>query len=1022
MTIQNLQEQVSKNLSHGKLTINDTLLGLSKYSGFFGLYKIEGIYCTGAAVGEITGSQFTVSATGIEILFGFKGINLSGGQGIVFSVDDSGEAQISFTYNLQNTNLSQVISNFFGLEVSNYLPSYINTLGSGTPTLTISTSPVTFQFGYAVTLNIFEGCPLNLSVTLDLGKNDKDYTLNAGGNVSLADQEFTLTYSSQDYTFTGAWQSSGAPLLTNVIDAMGFSPQYSLSDYSIIDITLDSATFTYTYNTSDKSAVPQLNFSGVTTIDNEQLTIDVGATSQSEYYAAVYLNAQTSLSSLSSGLSLFDGIVLDNALLVLSGFENPTFAFQNIPYTGITKGVELRAVLTMAASGSGVLATALGYLEDVFDGTTVNVTISYDDGDFSLTGEVDTDTKLNFPNSVNKYCTINDISLTISTESPQITLGCGLSVDYNFDTSNIPSVTQVQVNGEVAFGCTEQSATVEFTTIETTSLTDPFGISGLTIDNVGVAVGGTISDSVGADIFVLLQGDFIVQTANGQVPGSLGVSVELVDEAINIPYLECSTTKPYTLQEVWDACSILPAPQFLGDVTIDKLNFYFCDQSGITLPDGKEADKGVNFLANFSIGDFVMFCSLSLSSDAVAGELLMSPISLSYDSIPIASVTGNSPGNLEYGISKGGAAFDCNLSTDGTETISTTVDATILGIAGVQVAANIAIGDNDSNTLSLSLDTNIDIIGDTTFDFNFTSLTDMLLTYKVVVPNYTYAISNVLGLGNINIGGTGSNATDLTIRLLIGASESVYTASISCDFTWFNTPITLNADVSANLTDLTQLMTVIENELENQASELLNKVLGSDAGKYIEAIIQGFIENGEYVLNILVSAFHVASDDLATLFSDIVQINKTGHIDYQVNFHVDHSITVNPPPVSLDFGHIDTILHTNVSVTIPLPNFSIPIINVSANQHLDFATTAIHVDVSDTIPIVDPPHLDIEGYGVGLTATLNFDVDASIPLGDFFDTNGDPNSDVDLDVHVNVVGKAQLLDWSDTASFSFTID
>lgn len=87
MTLQELQQQVSKAISHGNLTINDQLLGSAKGTSFLDQYKIESIDCTGAAIASSTDTQFTVTTTDTSLKFGLiKSFDLGAGPNIIFTV------------------------------------------------------------------------------------------------------------------------------------------------------------------------------------------------------------------------------------------------------------------------------------------------------------------------------------------------------------------------------------------------------------------------------------------------------------------------------------------------------------------------------------------------------------------------------------------------------------------------------------------------------------------------------------------------------------------------------------------------------------------------------------------------------------------------------------------------------------------------------------------------------------------------------------------------------------------------
>ncbi|OCX52983.1 hypothetical protein BEL04_01250 [Mucilaginibacter sp. PPCGB 2223] len=1033
MTIQELQQQVSNAITHGNLlTIDDTLLDLPKHTGFFDLYKITGIKCSGVSMGDISGNQFTVSATDITIEFFLKSIETTNGLGITFSVDGNGDAQISFSYSLSG-NLADDVNNIFGIQIASGLPAYVSNQSITGATVTLSTSPATFQFSYVCSLNIYSGPDLQLTVDIDIVQDGSGYKMEADFSAVIGGEVFdlTITDSQGGISIDASWsdQDGGLELNTLIPDlGLGFKSVHEPSAYGMTAVTaLTLNAVKFSCDTGDDTGA-SFTFSADLVIVETNLTLDLGLyDGLSQYYVAIDLSG-SSLTILSDDLSLFTGVQLDSLFVVISNFDDSTYAIPGTNYTGISDGVEVVATLTMVSTDStGILDPALSYLGGFLGDTTIDITISYNDGDFSLTGDIP-GIQINFPNAQNTDFTINGISLTISSELPQIKIGTTILLDYDFQTSPPPDITQLSIQGTLSFGCADDGAMIAFSADETTTLNNPFGINGLVINSLGISLEGSIVGTI-ISILAVLQGKFEVGISPNQIGGGVGVSIGIDDTEVNIPYLACNTDAPYTLADIWNATLGPQAPSFLGNVNIQKLNFYFCDQD-VELPDGSTAKKGVNFLSVVSVESFTTFAALSISSSGVSGELQMSPISIIYEGKTIASVTGNSTGNPKYGIQPGGAAFSCNLNEDSLESFSTTVDVTILGLTSLGVDTDISIGGDDIGTISISLDYSFDLLGDLTFDFDFTSLTDMSLNFSVDLDSFSYTIPDVPGLGNVNI--TSGSDTPFSISLTVTASGGDYTTTLNCDFTWFGYPVQLTFDFSSTpFTDLTQLESVIISQLVSEASALLNAVLNDAAGQYggaaaayVQAIVNGAIADGKYVLSNLVNNFEVAVTDIATLFNDITTICQSGHVDYQLDFHLDYSLTPSvPPSVPLNF-HVDIIGNTDITVTIPLPPLpfpAIPILDISSNNHLDLYTTEVQVKASFEVPIVDAlPHVDVFGENFGLGVKAGIGVDVQVPLANFFpDGNANPDA-FDLDFFVR--GSIEIWSWSESAHYDTTIN
>lgn len=990
MTIEDLQQQVSKNVSKEQLTINDKLLGLPWRTGFFDLYKIDAINCTGVVVGGITDNQFTVSASTVTIQFGSAALSGIQGPGIIFSVDGSGDAQISFTYELQDCALPEALSKIFQIDFSNNLPSFVADLTITDLSITLSTSPASFQFSYQGSLTIFDGYDVTLSVTIGITKSGSDYVMTADGSITVAGQTFVITFSTSpaDTSFTATWtDNSGSLDLTGVIAAIGFSSQYNLADDDItLSLALTSASFSY--NTDGE----QLSFSAVT---SGGYTVDLGATSLSDYYAAISMGENFVVSTLSEDLTIFDGIQLDSILIAIAGFTDPSFPIPNTPFTGITQGIAIRSVLTMSSNDTtATLYPAVNYLSDFFGTNTIDISITYDDGDFSLTGEL-AGIGLNFPNAQNPDCTINDISVTISTEAPQLILSCGLTLDYDFDAS--PAVTSIAVTGDISFSCADDEATIAFSAYESTPISNPFGISGLTVNNAGIGIEGTIGDSVSID--VLLQGDFILGSGQNTITEDIGASISIDDGEINIPYLQSDTVGPFTLAYLWGAClPDLPVPPGLDDININILDFYFCDQPGIILPDGTTAAVGINFLANFSVGSIVTFASLSVNTDSISGNLEMSPISFSVGSDQIVSVTGNGAGNSTYDIAPGGPVISFDTNTD---TYTASLDATILGLTE-NINASLT---NDA--LNITFNQSIAGFSDASFAVNFTSITDMSLSCSVDVT--INCSPNLAPYGNININAAVTGSLDVSFQ------NDIFSATITASFSWQGCTINLGpVDISANLTDLANIGSAITSYVEDNVASLFSDAL-QDVETYLGAIAADAITDGEMVVNLLYNVYGIS--DISTLLQDMYQVLSTAgnHIDGPIDFHLDQSLQVIPPigfhaDMGAHFDH-DVLTHEDVSLSgkFDTPSLSLSLIDIGVNEHIDLSNANIHVDQS--VPVGDSDHIDILGDGgsVGVNGTLG--VSIQLPLNDFT-----PSISPKLSVHAH--GDVNLPDYhGDVAGF-----
>ncbi|MES2275310.1 MAG: hypothetical protein V4592_04760 [Bacteroidota bacterium] len=982
MTIQELQEQVSKNLSHGKLTINNSLLVLTKSSSFFDQYQIQSIDCTGASVGSITGSQFTVSTTDVSLKFGWDKNFDIGAATITFFVDNDGNAQISFTYNLQDANLSQILTQYFDLAIDGYIPVFIAELPIENPALTISTSPATLQFAYTVSPSIFPQVTINdLSVSLAIGVADSKYTLTAGGSFSIGDQQFSGSIT--DSSLTANWSGSESfDLLQDFIPAMGFSPLYTLGDFDNIDLTLTLASASFTYNTSG-----QLNFTATTT---GGLDVYLGATGQAEYCAAVYLGTGADLSTLSTDLSIFTGVTLDTLLVAISGYESDSFSIPNTNYTDIQPGIQILASLTMASADSGgIMDGALGYLSGVFGNDPINVAIGYNDGDFSLTGSVAG--PFDFPTAKNGNCTINDISLTISSEAPQIVLGCGVNVYYDF-SEDVPELT---VQGDVSFSCEDGEATLAFSIVETTTLTNPFGIQGLTVSNIGFAFEGSVGGE--ESLTLEIQGDFAI----ANITEDIAASVSLIDGVINIPYFSTSTVGPLTMAEIWTDLitnvTLKSAPTWLESIVINQLNFYFCDQPNVVLPNGQTAAIGTNFMANVSFGNIETYASLSLSTTAIQGTLETSPIYLPSSS-PIVSVTGNGQGNSTYGILAGGPIITFNTDT---ESFSASVDANILGLTE-NITASLSNG-----VLSVNFSQSFDNFADDSFTANFSSLDDMSLACSINIAAFSCQPS-VPSLGTINI--SGSLTGDLNVAFVNG----IFSASINCNIMWCGHNVNIVADITENFSGLTDIVSAITSAIEQQAKSLFPPFI-TTAAEYIEAIVGNAIQNDENVLNLLVSTFDVAENDFYTLLNAVEQICKTGHVDYNISFSIDIDIPVGKNPVTVNTPHVDAgPVNESFSFTVPIPSFTIPVLDIHASQHFDLSTTAIHVDFSEGFPNISIPVIDLVVASADVTPIVNVDAGATIPLSEFFSSGNTINTGIDLNLKAKIGIKLSIEVLDDT--------
>ena len=694
------------------------------------------------------------------------------------------------------------------------------------------------------------------------------------------------------------------------------------------------------------------------------------------------------LSKITSGLAVFNNLEFENSAIVISDFKDSSLSIAGI--TGVVDGVEFQSTLSLcSSSNSSPISQITNELAKSMSNIPVKTSIDLEaSGNFEIKAEIDEQFALPGFSSVK----LTDISLDI--QSSPVT--ASLSGDLNLPVHIPNSVDAIDVTGSISFTYSDDTGTIEAALNSTTVIKEPFYFKGLTLTDVGVGLDVSFGVETGVGFTIESAFEFAGTTYGVQPPVTpnskekVAITLEFTDDLPN-PSLLYFSTSDLNLSTIFK--TVLPSditlPSILDDFEFKDLMFYWCDKAQ-TLPDGTSFQPGIGYHGTVDIWNFAAYSELIINQGSgIIGEASIDPIHLLDGDI---TLTGKGKGG--HGVQPGGAYFDFDTTKT---SFDVSADAHILGITEVLDASVSA------TSLDINMKSNLGFLKDTIsvkFDDGGANMSfDSSLAISI-------KCSPSISLGNVNLG-TIHIDDSMTGSIDISFSDGNLSAEIDAKFDFNGVKFDFKYDVGASLTDLSDLASVIENKILDEAEQIFSSYF-SDVTHYIDAIGKGILTGGEFVVNVL---YHVYNKSITELFEVLADLPSSYHVDGTLDFPIDLKASIPGESVHADLGHILNVhgdLHTDhdtflghvdlsefdehadlsASKSVSTPSFDVTILDIDPSQHFDMSIPpSVHVDASS--PHVDVnPHLDAALVGGSLGVSGHVEVNGTVDL-----------TNIDLDAH-----------------------
>ncbi len=484
-------------------------------------------------------------------------LNVSDDLSFTVDGDLSADEVLSVTDFLEN--VFSVDANLPALDVSTLSVSYDS---SGTYSIYGASSSV-----WTIPLGI---CTLEGSnLTATIGYDGAKTVGSIGGSIAIGDNRFDINYVMPDVIrLSGVIQNTSLKQLTRDLLGDLFTYPAEFPDISLTDITIEMNIEGSNYQFEFISEV-----SGWGTLDFKVQYLD----GKWGVLAGFALPANFKLSSLGSCFASFDSLVFSTPALVISSFDDPSYAFPGavdvaIP-NGVIEGINFYCSLSLKGGALGQVASLLGC-------STIDVAMALP-GDFATCYIMGTPggsaaNGISIPTGSNLIVSLPKLYLYPFTPY-LVQIGGSMTIPVGSQS--------VLVN--VALTVTADS--LSFTgSAETSAMSSPMGFQGIHLNEIGVELGMIFEPPS----FTLgLEGQFAI----GDQPPSANMfafEFELVGELVNPLLLECKFAEvdlPIIFEACMDATVTLPA--ILEGVRFNNLFVYWCE-APTALPDGTIAMPG----------------------------------------------------------------------------------------------------------------------------------------------------------------------------------------------------------------------------------------------------------------------------------------------------------------------------------------------------------------------------------------------------------------------------------------------
>ncbi|MBQ4822099.1 hypothetical protein [Aquimarina sp. MMG016] len=770
------------------------------------------------------------------------------------------------------------------------------------------------------------------------------------------------------------------------------SKQFSLPS-NLSGLPVKGISFQAAINTTDKNY--SLDLEATTSWGEVELYVrNVSGT----WGAALGIGVSTgfNLSNIDKELAVFNELEFSDSAVVISDFDDDSLKIAGI--TGVVDGAEFASTLSVQSNaGTSALPIIMNELAKSLSNIPVQVSIDLTKTSFEVKAAIEK----SFPLPGFSKVVLSGIAMTV-TSTPSVSLEGTLELPIKIPAN--PNVNEVEVTGAISFTFSDGTGTIQAALNSDTEIIYPFDFYGVTLEDVGVGLDVSFGVETGAG--VTLEGAFLLGQKKTKLDEKFAITMEFTDDLPN-PSLLYVATKNLSLPVIFDSVidSGITLPKVLSDFSFDELMFYWCDKAQ-QLPDGTQCQVGIGYNAAIDFWGFHTYSALMINQGTgISGQASIDPIHLLDNNI---SLTGK--GQAGYGVTAGGAYFDFDTTK---EAFDVSVNANVLGIKEV-VNASVS-----PTALDISMKTDLKFLQDTV-DVEFKNGgTTMAFDTSLAIGIDCKPTIKIGGmtLGTIHINDSMNGSIDFSFK------NGALSAAVNAKFDFNGTKFGFKYDIGADLKDLKNLASIIEQKILSEATSIFSSYF-SKVANYIEVLGKGLLTGGDFVVSVL---YHVYKLPVVDLFKELAKL-PTG---YHVNGTVDFPIKIEPGIPShkfhADLGHlvdfhVDTHGDThkwihwdipginkhadiNASESFSTPGFKVKLVDIDPSQHFDMTMPpTVHADANS--PHVDAsPHIDASFIGGSLGVSGKTGVNSKIALSDDISLHAHMSIKAHAGVHADILGK-----------------
>lgn len=295
----------------------------------------------------------------------------------------------------------------------------------------------------------------------------------------------------------------------------------------------------------------------------------------------------------------------------------------------LVPGVSVAALLELGGGGDPLLKTLSGVvgrnellIQATLDESTDQVSLlSYLDGSLTLAGSGD------------EKLVLSNVYVQLNANPFAVLIAGSVLIPFNHMT--------LEASGALALSDNEMEALFRVKAEadgKPASLPMPFGLLGVTLDELDIEVGSVIEPP---SVDLGIEGKFNIV---GQQVGANSFTIVLALEGeVPDPIYLATHIQSLTVADAITAATgevVSDLPDLITSIKAEDVSMYWSQSSGTILPDGTVASEGFGFNGIVEIGSFAAHAGLSVgAATGVVGDAEMSPIDWS-----VMTLTGNGKG------------------------------------------------------------------------------------------------------------------------------------------------------------------------------------------------------------------------------------------------------------------------------------------------------------------------------------------------------------------------------------------